>query len=167
MEQKFCCPNCGSKNLQITTETKTQTTGSNYSAGKGCLGYLLFGPLGLLCGACGKGQTTTTTNDTYWVCANCGKRFAHPDELRKKIKELQSQSVVFPAMCITGLVIAIIFLLIFSEISMGFGMFFAILVLGIFVLIGFGTKKANESSIIKLEEELNEIETKMKKFGNE
>lgn len=65
------CPNCGSTRLSPVTET--QTSGKDFSAGKGCCGYLLLGPLGVLCGACGKGKQTKST--TYWLCNDCGKKF--------------------------------------------------------------------------------------------
>ena len=65
------CPNCGSERCQLVTETNTY--GKDYSAGKGCLGWLMFGPIGALCGACGKGKQTVTT--TYWICHDCGYKF--------------------------------------------------------------------------------------------
>lgn len=65
------CPKCGNENCQIVTETSS--SGKDFSAGKGCCGALLLGPIGVLCGACGKGRTITSTN--YWVCTTCGKKF--------------------------------------------------------------------------------------------
>lgn len=65
------CPHCGSNNCQPMTETKV--SGGGYDPGSGCCGYILFGPLGLLCGACNSG--TTSSNRTYWICRNCGRRF--------------------------------------------------------------------------------------------
>ena len=65
------CPKCNSENCNIINETHTE--GKDFSAGKGCLGALLFGPLGILCGACGKGRETNTTN--YWICNNCGNKW--------------------------------------------------------------------------------------------
>ncbi len=167
MAQNFCCPQCGNKDLQVTTETHTQTTGSNYSGGKGCLGFLLFGPLGLLCGSCGQGQTTTTTNHTYWICPKCGKKFTHPDELRQKIDALQSQSSVFPAMCIMGAIAAFLFFAIFAEAHAGVACMLGGLTFGIFALIGFGVKKANESQRSKMEDELYVLESEMNAFKNE
>lgn len=67
----FSCPHCGSNNCQPMNETKV--SGGNYDAGNGCCGYILFGPLGLLCGACG--SETKSYTKTYWVCKSCGKRF--------------------------------------------------------------------------------------------
>lgn len=65
------CPKCGSTNLQIISDT--QTDGKDFSAEKGCCGWVLFGPIGLLCGACGEEKTTETTH--YWVCKNCGHKW--------------------------------------------------------------------------------------------
>ncbi|MDL2214196.1 hypothetical protein LJB76_01390 [Clostridia bacterium OttesenSCG-928-O13] len=66
------CPRCGSPNLHPITETESETKG--YGAGKGCLGYLVFGPLGLLCGACGMGEGKSRSK-SYWVCGQCGNKF--------------------------------------------------------------------------------------------
>jgi len=66
------CPECGSEDLQIVTETST--SGRDFSAGNACCGYfLLGGPLGLLCGACGTGKQTKS--DTFFICKGCGKKF--------------------------------------------------------------------------------------------
>lgn len=66
------CPNCGSYNVQVVTETNGTTKG--FGAGKGCLGAILFGPFGWLCGLCGMGKSKTSSN-TFRVCGNCGRRF--------------------------------------------------------------------------------------------
>ncbi|MGN0244235.1 MAG: hypothetical protein ACI4CT_09275 [Lachnospiraceae bacterium] len=66
------CPVCGSNHLQAVSESNT--TGGGYNAGNGCCGYILLGPLGILCGACG--SKTKTTNRTFFVCMDCGNKFA-------------------------------------------------------------------------------------------
>lgn len=66
------CPVCGGKHLQAVSETNT--TGGGYNAGNGCCGYILLGPLGILCGACG--SQTKTTNRTFFICMDCGHKFA-------------------------------------------------------------------------------------------
>lgn len=74
---KICCPKCGAESgscLSINKAT-TKTTGSNYNAGSGCCGMILLGPFGLLCGLCGAGKNTTTQNQTWWVCQQCGAEF--------------------------------------------------------------------------------------------
>ena len=50
------CPKCQNDNSQIINEVTT--SGKDFSAGKGCCGAILMGPIGLLCGACGKGKQT-------------------------------------------------------------------------------------------------------------
>ena len=65
------CPKCGGMNCQIINETFTK--GKDYGAGKGCLGFLCFGPIGLICGACGKGKQMNTNNFSY--CPDCGNKF--------------------------------------------------------------------------------------------
>ena len=70
-ERIMKCPKCGNDNCQVISETTS--TGKDFSARKGCCGALLLGPLGILCGACGKGKQINSTN--YWVCPNCGNKF--------------------------------------------------------------------------------------------
>ena len=65
------CPRCGS--YDIVPISEVSTTGKDFKAGDACCGYMLCGPLGLLCGATGKGKQTTTT--TYWMCKGCGNKF--------------------------------------------------------------------------------------------
>ena len=68
MKNKPKCPKCGSTRIQIVTEKDTK----GYDAGSGCCGTILFGPLGLLCGACGLGDSKTRAKR---MCLNCGKKF--------------------------------------------------------------------------------------------
>ena len=65
------CPKCGENNSQIINEITS--TGKDFSASKGCCGAILLGPIGILCGACGKGKQTHNTQ--YWVCNNCGNKW--------------------------------------------------------------------------------------------
>lgn len=65
------CPHCGGRNCQPMQET--DVTGGGYNVGSGCCGYILFGPLGLLCGACG--SEPKAIHRSYWVCKDCGRRF--------------------------------------------------------------------------------------------
>ena len=65
------CPRCGGCNVLPVSES--ETTGKDFDAGNACCGFLLCGPLGLLCGAAGKGKQTVTT--TYWMCRDCGNKF--------------------------------------------------------------------------------------------
>lgn len=65
------CPRCESDNCQILNEIKV--VGKDFSASKGCCGYILLGPIGVLCGACGGGKKTENTQ--YWICNNCGNKW--------------------------------------------------------------------------------------------
>ena len=74
------CPHCGSINISFTPISATNTTGKTKGFGSisACLGFILFGWVGVLCGLCGmgKGKTTTqTTTKVIKVCQNCGYRF--------------------------------------------------------------------------------------------
>lgn len=65
------CPKCGSGGCVPINETDTQYKG--FGVCKGLCGYLIMGPIGILCGLCGTGGKTKTR--TFWVCPNCGKKF--------------------------------------------------------------------------------------------
>ena len=67
----FHCPRCGSHDILPVSEVST--TGKDFKASDACCGFLMCGPLGLLCGATGKGKQTTT--NTYWMCKGCGNKF--------------------------------------------------------------------------------------------
>lgn len=153
---RLCCPNCGNPHLQITTETSTVTTGSNYSAGKGCLGYLIFGPLGLLCGTCGQGQQTTSTNTTYCVCPSCGNKFRNPDEQQKAIAS--SKKITIGVLIATVCLVLFLFVLgnavdSIEVIVVGgvYGVF-----VGIMLLILGVANTVQQSNIDKLYEEMDE-----------
>lgn len=61
------CPKCGSNNCHYVTKTHT----SRGSFCDGCCGFILFGPIGILCGLCDSDSSTKE----YWVCENCGSKF--------------------------------------------------------------------------------------------
>lgn len=65
------CPRCGSHDIMPVSEVSTK--GKDFKAGDACCGYMLCGPLGLLCGATGKGKQIIT--NTYWMCKGCGNKF--------------------------------------------------------------------------------------------
>ena len=60
------CPKCGSNQIQFITITQ----GSDYDAGTGCCGLILFGPLGLLCGLLNQKKTAVVRK-----CMRCGNEF--------------------------------------------------------------------------------------------
>ena len=65
------CPKCNSGDCQIINEFST--SGKAFHASKGCCGAVLLGPIGLLCGMCGKGKQAK--NESFWLCNNCGKKW--------------------------------------------------------------------------------------------
>ena len=77
-DSKIHCPKCKSEKIQALTETNVQ---GGYRVGRGCLGWLLFGPLGLLCGALGKKARVSSENNTIFICMECGFKFPDIDNL--------------------------------------------------------------------------------------
>lgn len=66
------CPKCGGTHCRMTTQTKTDVT--PFGIGDACCGFILLGPIGILCGLCGTGSSTETK--TVWICDDCGKKFS-------------------------------------------------------------------------------------------
>lgn len=66
------CPNCGSENVNLIYNTSKR----GFKGSDACCGYVLLGPLGLLCGALGSGKKDTSE---FWLCNNCGSRFQNKD----------------------------------------------------------------------------------------
>ena len=66
------CKKCGSPNCMLIQESETENKG--FGVGKGICGYIVFGPIGILCGLCGMGEGKTTTKH-YWICNDCGRKF--------------------------------------------------------------------------------------------
>ncbi|MFP4177334.1 MAG: zinc ribbon domain-containing protein [Acholeplasmataceae bacterium] len=60
------CPACGSADVQFVTIE----SGSDFSNEHACCGFLLFGPLGILCGLAGDRKQKTVRK-----CLNCGTEF--------------------------------------------------------------------------------------------
>lgn len=65
---KIKCPKCGSDSITLVSNTQKR----GFSSGDACCGWLLLGPIGLLCGSLDSNKTTTTE---YWVCGGCGNKF--------------------------------------------------------------------------------------------
>lgn len=155
----YCCPQCGNSELQIINETNVQTSGKNYSGSKGCLGYLLLGPLGLLCGSCGSKQKTTTTNTTYWICPKCGNKFRAPDDIRKEISDNNKKFIaVLVCVIIIALCGSVFFFAPYKAIK-NLGIFSELIAL-VFSIVCFVIKIQNK----KREKEAYEIEQAMLKF---
>jgi len=69
------CIKCGSTNV---TPFNSANTKSKFSFFEACCGFILFGPLGILCGMNSK---IKTSNQTHWMCQVCGNQFRDPTEL--------------------------------------------------------------------------------------
>lgn len=108
------CPRCGNKNLQMVTQQDTHSNGKNYSGGKGCLGLVLLGPLGLLCGMCGNGKQIYTTNSISWVCTNCGM-IVDTQQMGSGTEKNKSSAAT---------IVAAIFLLVFCWVMFGILVYF-------------------------------------------
>lgn len=155
----LCCPQCGNKELQVVNETNVQTTGKNYSTGKGCLGYMLMGPLGLLCGSCGSKQKTTTTNTTYWTCPKCGNKFRSPEDIRKEISDNNIKFiVVLVCVIIIALCGCIFFFAPYKSIN-NFGLFIELFAL-VFAAVCVALKVKNN----QLKKEVSFIEERIQHF---
>lgn len=90
--QKLLCPYCGSTNIHSIVKTNIS---GGYNASKGCCGFIFLGPLGLLCGS----SIVKSTNETCWICSNCGKEFISRDEAYKKIQEGAASAIWFSLVC--------------------------------------------------------------------
>ncbi len=156
---QMVCPQCGNRDLQVTNEVNTTTSGSNFSAGQGCLGYLLFGPLGILCGSCGKSQHVNTTNTTYWICPKCGEKFRNPDDLDAERRRLHLSSNLAMAFGII-LALATLVIAVMVDESEFYYMMFAIVVIFGFL---FAVLKASAK---KSDDEYWQIKNGMNKFNN-
>lgn len=64
--KRVLCPRCGSDNIHFITVQASQ----NFDKSDACCGYLLCGPLGLLCGVKDK-----TESKTVRKCMNCNNEF--------------------------------------------------------------------------------------------
>lgn len=166
---KIRCPKCNGINLQYMTESNmsSETKGGGYSAAKGGLGYLAFGPCGLLCGNCGSKQTTTvtTTQKHFWVCSDCGNKFQSLEDLQTEIdshKKSLSSALFYGGACIllgilillAGMVMGSKFILLTGGILLGIGG----------LDLGFAVP-VEKSSIEKTEKEYQEMEQKIR--GND
>ena len=68
------CNKCGSSNV---TPFNSANTKSGFSFLESCCGFILLGPLGVLCGMNSK---VKTVNQTHWMCQVCGNQFRDPTE---------------------------------------------------------------------------------------
>lgn len=153
------CPRCGQTEFELTVETDSKTTGKNFSLGQGCLGYLLFGPLGILCGLCGQGQQTQITNKTYYVCKNCGEKFRKKEELEQEIEtnKLSARNLLIASGVMLGLMVILAFFLmsVFNDATIAFVLLIVAVVMISIIALG---SLVNFARVKELTEELERLE---------
>lgn len=166
MESKKCyCPKCGSENLQTVVKTNVQTQGKNYSASQGCCGALMLGPFGLLCGTCGQGQQTTTTNTSMFACNDCGHEFKKREDLVKAVETAEkAKNIMIP---VAGIFCVILFIISACVIpdsdALGLLFFVYLITFGVSASLGYYIyKKAFENA----EAELQEYDRQQEKFSD-
>ena len=96
------CPKCGSDRLLSGTDVTTTTKSSGYKGGLGCLGFLMWGPLGLLCGLCGMGSKTTTKIKDKIICQDCGNEFPTIEEKKRELASGAAQGFIIGIIAIIG-----------------------------------------------------------------
>ena len=98
--KKKCCPNCRSNKLQVVPKTNFESKfeAKGYGIFKGCCGYLIFGPIGILCGLCGsKAKNSVKISSTnVWICLDCGEKFRDISDIEKDIKKFRSNRIIIP-----------------------------------------------------------------------
>lgn len=107
------CPYCQSYDLQAVSESNTNVSGGGYGLGKGCLGWLVLGPLGLLCGLCGHRVKSQSTTRHYWICKSCGRKFrnaqdALAEEQQKEMLKYEMATGIGGIIAISGFIFHLI-----------------------------------------------------------
>lgn len=150
------CPRCGNRNLQSLNEmsSSAKSSGGGYSGTKGCLGWLLFGPIGLLCGTIGQKQkiSVSTENRLYWVCPQCGYKFRNIDDWRAELDEKIKRQKTNYILIIACIIFALFFLLAGDGIEIiGLVFFIAVVINGTlaFILKSEIEKEENEYKDLK------------------
>lgn len=140
-------------------ETSSTTTGKNFSLGQGCLGYLLFGPLGILCGLCGQGQQTHTINKTYYICKHCGEKFRKKEELVQEIEnnKTSARNLLITCGVMLGLILVLAFFLMYLVNDASILLVMAIVGIVMDLIIGLGSL-VNFARVKELTEELERQE---------
>lgn len=123
----------------------------------------MFGPLGILCGSCGQGQKTNSTNTTHWACPDCGNKFRDPKELRNEANTSKMMTVTF---CTLGIIISLIMLIWFMsalgrwDSSAFFVSLIPVIIFGAFALLTNSISK-------KIANQADDIENGMEKFHDD
>jgi hypothetical protein len=66
-----------------------KVSGGGYGFGSGCCGWILLGPIGFLCGFCGRRVRSSSKTRLFWLCKSCGHKFRNADdEFKEKLEAL-------------------------------------------------------------------------------
>ena len=74
------CPICGSENIVEIDYQKTNTEHNKYDDTMGCLGFMIYGWVGLLLGLNNSSRTYTTKRIGY-KCKECGSKLKKRNKL--------------------------------------------------------------------------------------
>jgi len=99
------CPNCGAglEYCNPIPKVNVKTSGGGFSFWDGCCGMILLGPVGLLCGACGKGVKTEVRSETWFVCQKCGTEFMSKQSILEKAYTAMRSSALYTAFLSFGI----------------------------------------------------------------
>lgn len=101
------CQKCNSQELQIVTES---TVSGGHGGLKACFGFLLFGPIGLLCG----NKKVKTDHKSFWVCSKCGNKFRMLTEVIDETRA--SRNGALTSAIIWAVISIILFIVLPSEV---------------------------------------------------
>lgn len=101
------CPKCRSKDVLPLSETETEVSGGGYGVGSGCCGWILLGPIGLLCGLCGRETKVNSKTRHFWICKSCEHKFRNAEDERAEEKALATSGFAISVIIlIAGIIFA-------------------------------------------------------------
>lgn len=124
------CSFCGSNNTKLITQNTTDIKSKGYNWTRGCCGTCLLGPFGILCGMLGGGSEVKITNETWWLCSDCGKKHISQSSALEKADILMRG--VLGNSVIAGIVLAFVYAGIYEGIN-GFFAFVATVALSVVI----------------------------------
>lgn len=107
------CSFCGSDNTQLVMQNTTDVKTGGYNWASGCCGMCLLGPFGILCGMLGRGSKIKVTNETWWLCNDCGNKCISKSSALEKADFLMRG--ILGNSCIAGIVMGIVYGLIYES----------------------------------------------------
>lgn len=148
--RRLCCPHCGERNLQITTDRDWNAAA-------------LGGVVGTAVGGLGSGMLNAASNlkqQTFFICPSCAHRFRSPQELEEEAQIYGKRSKVISIVCVLMLALCALLLVIGIKFGVVFLSVFSVICAALFVLcMVFMNTKAN-----KPKKALQEITEGMRRF---